>query len=86
MLDSSPGLTRDRLLALVEQILAERPAARKVSADDPLTAAGLSSVDMVNLMLAVEAEFDVTIPAAEINPQNFRSIAAIEALIAKITR
>jgi acyl carrier protein len=86
MLDGSPALARDRLLALVEQILAIKPADRRVSVNDPLTAVGLSSVDMVNLMLAVEAEFDVTIPAADITPQNFRSIATIEALITKIAR
>jgi acyl carrier protein len=86
MLDGSPGLTRDRLLALVEQILADKPVERALSVDDPLTAAGLSSVDMVNLMLAVEAEFDITIKAADIIPENFLSIATIEALIARIAR
>jgi acyl carrier protein len=86
MLDSSPGPATDRVRALVEQILALGPAHRSVSVDEPLSAVGLSSVDMVNLMLAVEAEFDVMIPVADSIPQNFRSIAAIEALIAKITR
>src|SRR5271170_10770 len=86
MLDGGPGLARDRLLALVEQILARNSADRPLSVDDRLTAAGLSSVDMVNLMLTVEAEFDITIPAADITPDNFRSISTIEALIAKLTQ
>jgi acyl carrier protein len=86
MLDQDSGLARDRLLALAEQILAKNAIDRRLSADDRLTAAGLSSVDMVNLMLAVEAEFDITIPASDITPENFRSITTIEALIAKLTQ
>jgi acyl carrier protein len=84
MLDGRPSLTRDRLLALVEQILGKNAVAWPVSVNEPLTAAGLSSVDMVQLMLAVEADFDITIPAAEITPEHFRSIATIEGLIDKI--
>ena len=36
---------------------------------------------MVNLMLAVEAEFDLEIPQAEMTPENFRSIETIETLV-----
>jgi len=39
---------------------------------------------MVNLMLGVEAEFNIMIPATDITPANFRSISTIEALIARI--
>jgi acyl carrier protein len=84
MLDGRPSLTRDRLLALVDQILVKNAVVRPVSVNDPLTAAGLSSVDMVQLMLAVEADFDITIAATDITPEHFRSIATIEALIDKI--
>ncbi len=31
-------------------------------------------MDMVNLMLGVEAEFDFTIPQPEITPENFQSV------------
>ena len=54
--------------------------------DRRLTDAGLTSIDMVNLMLAIEAEFDIMIPASDITPANFRSISTIEALIVKILR
>jgi acyl carrier protein len=84
MLDGRPSLTRDRLLALVEQILVKNAVPRALSVNEPLTDAGLSSVDMIQLMLAVESDFDITIPAAEITPERFRSIATIEALIDKI--
>jgi acyl carrier protein len=39
---------------------------------------------MVNLMLAVEAEFDVTIPGPKLVPANFRSIANIAGLVSQL--
>jgi len=36
-------------------------------------------------MLAVETEFDLTIPQGEITPENFRSVATVEALIERLT-
>ena len=38
----------------------------------------------VKLMLAIEAAFDIAIPDAELTPENFRSIAAIEALVERL--
>ena len=75
---------RGRLVRLVEQLLAGNAILRSVAPDDGLTAIGLTSIDMVNLMLAVEAEFDITIPQAEITPENFRSVASIEAMVQKL--
>jgi acyl carrier protein len=83
-LDGAPNLVGDRLFALTQQALARNLVDRPLSADDRLTDVGLSSVDMVNLMLAIEAEFDITIPAPDITPENFRSISTIESLIAKL--
>jgi acyl carrier protein len=37
---------------------------------------------MVNLMLAVEAEFDFTIPQSEITPENFQSVETLNRLVA----
>jgi len=39
---------------------------------------------MVNLMLAVESEFDLTIPERDMRPANFHTIARIEALVASL--
>ena len=36
---------------------------------------------MVNLMLAVELEFDIAIAQADITPENFHSLASIETLV-----
>jgi acyl carrier protein len=41
---------------------------------------------MVSLVLSVESEFDVKIPERDITPTNFRSIATIENLIARLRR
>ena len=43
---------------------------------------GLTSMDMVNLMLGVEAEFDFTIPQSEITPENFQSVETLERMVA----
>jgi acyl carrier protein len=58
---------------------------------DPATArdvdlheAGLTSMATVKLMLAIEAAYDVAIPDSELTPENFRSIAAIEALLERL--
>jgi len=71
----------DRVAALVQKILAKRAIECTVAHEDALTDIGLSSLDMVNLMLAVEAEFDVKIPDSNMTPENFRSVARIAALV-----
>jgi acyl carrier protein len=52
-------------------------------ADEQLSDLGISSLKMVNLMLAVEVEFDIAIPQADITPENFHSLASIEALVVR---
>jgi acyl carrier protein len=76
----------DRVVGIVNEILERRDISRRIQADDDLREAGLNSLDMVNLMLAVEAEFDLKIPDADMTLRNFRSISAIEALIASLQR
>jgi acyl carrier protein len=49
--------------------------------DEDLRQAGLSSLDMVTLVLSVEEEFELMIPEASIMPANFRSIATISRLV-----
>jgi acyl carrier protein len=84
MLDQLTRSPKSRLLRLVEQLLADRSGSQSVPAEEPLTALGLTSINMVNLMLEVEAEFDIMIPQSDITPENFRSISTIEALIARL--
>jgi acyl carrier protein len=70
-----------RVTKLVRRILAARSITRAFTPHDDLREVGLTSLDMVNLVLAVESELAVTIPETEITPTNFRSVAAIEALV-----
>ena len=69
---------------VVRRILAAREIEQSVETDEDLREAGLTSLDMVSLVLSVEAEFGVKIPDPEITPANFRSIASIETLVARL--
>jgi acyl carrier protein len=74
----------DRVVGIVREIFERRSVSRQILPDDDLREAGLNSLDMVNLMLAVEAEFDLKIPDADMTLRNFRSISAIEVLVASL--
>jgi acyl carrier protein len=77
----------ERLAALVRQIMANEAVLPESLPDHvQLSELGVSSLKMVNLMLAIEAEFDLSIPPAAITPENFHSLATIEALIVRIQR
>jgi acyl carrier protein len=73
----------ERVMALVVRIL-ERPAGAALPTTARLNELGMSSMKMINLMLAIEVEFDVTIPQTEITPDNFDSIASVEALVDRL--
>ena len=74
---------QDRVISLVSNILSANAIVVNVLPGSRLADIGMTSMDMVNLMLAVEAEFDMTIPQAEITPENFQSPQTIERMVAK---
>jgi acyl carrier protein len=82
--DPGPRPVRVRLLGLVEQVLGKPGAARSLPLDARLSELGMSSVAMVHLMLAVEAEFAISIPQSDITPENFRSVTSVEALVERL--
>jgi acyl carrier protein len=86
LLDRTNTGSTERVARLVRQLLAKRSIDREVGHDDVLGECGLSSLDMVNLMLAVETEFDIKIPDRDMTPSNFRSIAQIDKLIGALLR
>ena len=86
MLDRTNTSTTERVAQLVRQLMAKRSINRPVGYDDVLSECGLSSLDMVNLMLAVETEFDIKIPDRDMTPSNFRSIAQIDKLVGALLR
>jgi acyl carrier protein len=69
---------------VVRRMLIERSIDGTVTADADLREVGLTSLDMVDLVLSVECEFDLQIPEAQITPANFRSIATIDALVSTL--
>ncbi|HEY2144863.1 MAG TPA: phosphopantetheine-binding protein [Steroidobacteraceae bacterium] len=72
----------DRLIALVKAVLgAGSVVPNPFPLDAQLSDLGISSLKMVNLMLAVELEFDIAIAQADITPENFHSLQSIESLI-----
>ena len=75
---------KGKITEIVQALLAKRPGRALKSPDQSLTDAGLTSLDMVNLMLAIEDAFDIEIPQRRMTPANFRTVAAIENLVATI--
>jgi acyl carrier protein len=73
---------RNRIIKLVKGILEQNSLTADVTPSAKLVDAGLTSMDMVNLMLGVEAEFDFTIPQSEITPENFQSVETLELMVA----
>ncbi len=78
---TSPAL---RIGGLVEEILARRGVSGPIAPDAELARFGMTSIDMVEVMLGVEAEFDVAIPPAEITMENFRSVVAMAKLVTRL--
>jgi acyl carrier protein len=71
----------NRITALVAAILTQNALPAEPVPGARLVDAGLTSMDMVNLMLAVEAEFDFTIPQGEITPENFQSVETLRRMV-----
>lgn len=72
---------RNRLLSIISSILAQNELTADFGPESHLVDIGLNSIDMVAVMLRVEAEFDFTIPQPEINPENFQSVRTLELMI-----
>jgi len=72
----------EQLVMLVKQTLGPNAALPDpFPVETQLSDLGISSLKMVNLMLAVELEFDIAIPQSDITPENFHSVAAIQSLV-----
>jgi acyl carrier protein len=81
VLDRANNHSADRITRLVRELLVKRSIERPIDNEDSLTEKGLSSLDIVNLMLGVETEFAIKIPDRDMTPANFRSIAQIDRLV-----
>ena len=81
MLDR-PNLN-NRIIEMVREIV-ESASSSQLGPDDDLRMAGLTSLGMVKLMMAVEVAFNVSVPDEDLSPDNFRSVRAIEGLVARL--
>jgi acyl carrier protein len=79
--ETAPRSYTDQAMNLARSILAEQAHKRDFNPDDSLTDVGLSSLDLVNLMVAIEAEFDIMIPPSQLTPETFRSISSIARMV-----
>jgi acyl carrier protein len=77
---NAPSL-ETRIAGVVQRLLAEHSIDHIVGPEDDLRLAGLSSLDMVSLVLSVEEELNLMVPENSITPTNFRSIGSIARLV-----
>ena len=75
---------RGRILSVIRNILNQNDVIAEIRAETQLVDIGLHSMDMVALMLGVEAEFNITLPQPEITPENFESVRTLESMIRKL--
>ena len=85
LFDAAPKRLIDRIAALAGEVAAADGIHTPLDADAGLVDAGLTSIGMVNLMIATEAAFDLTVPRRDMSPQNFRSIRSIADLVQRLT-
>ncbi|HMO28523.1 phosphopantetheine-binding protein [Enterovirga sp.] len=76
-----PASTADRTRSLARKVASHHAIKPDFKTSDALVDIGLSSLDLVNLMIAVEAEFDIMIPPALLSPKNFYSIDTIARMV-----
>ena len=69
---------------LLEILASIHPEVDFETAEDLIDDGILDSLDIVTLVTEINAEFDVTIPAEEIVPENFNSAKALMELIEKL--
>ena len=82
MLDSSDITTS--LILLTKPLAPGLPDIDALARQASLSEAGLTSMGAVRLMLAIEAEFALAIPDAELTPENFASIETIKAMVERL--
>ena len=73
VMDISDRTRQQRINSIVREFIKTEPNDRAITPDESLANLGLTSVDTVNLMLAIEAEFDLTIPGMKLIPANLES-------------
>ena len=71
---------KDQILDILSDIVDDDVESCVTLIDDGV----LSSLDIIQLIGALNDEFDISIPATEIIPQNFNSVDAIVAMVERL--
>ena len=77
---------KNELRQLIENVAHLDASSDRVADDDDLYEAGLSSLNTIQLMLAIEKHFDIEIPDERLNRQLFRSIDSLAETISSLQR
>lgn len=81
---SQGDVTLTKVMSLLNGIRPTMADGRDYVPDTTLGDVGFTSLEMVNVMLAVESAFDLMIPAGDITPGNFKTAASIAAMVARL--
>ena len=73
-----------RISEIVHDLMRRRQLSPLPTIDQNLREVGLKSLDLVNMMLAIEEEFGIEIPQHQLTMDNFQSIGAIERLVTEV--
>lgn len=71
---------KDQILDILSEIVDDDVESCTTLIDDGV----LSSLDIIQLIGALNDEFDISIPATEIIPQNFNSVDAMAAMVERL--
>ncbi|MBE5798563.1 MAG: acyl carrier protein [Clostridiales bacterium] len=71
---------KDQILDILSDIVDDDVESCMTLIDDGI----LSSLDIIQLIGALNDEFDISIPATEIIPQNFNSVDAMVAMVERL--
>jgi len=69
---------------LIRILKSMHPEVDFLAEDDLIGNGVLDSLDIVTLITEINSEFDISIPAEEIMPENFNSVKAIYDLICRL--
>ncbi|KVK83909.1 acyl carrier protein [Burkholderia ubonensis] len=77
---------KNEIREILRQVAHLETAVDQIGEADDLYDAGLSSLDTIQLMLAIENQFNIEIPDEMLNRQLFRSIGALARTISTLRR
>ena len=76
----------DRIRAILDAHGKLTVAASSLGEFDDLFAAGLDSLAMVNLLMAIEEQFDIEVPDRLLSRRTFSSLHTLTAMVGDLTR